>query len=827
MPKKYKKNNEWKKIFKDLTVCKEIGTGRELGVFFFFTLLFLIIIIKLINISIFQKREITQQFNRQHTKISLLKAKRGGIYVYDKSKKPINLTENITLYNIFLDPKYIGNKTKVINILTPIIYKHLCEYYGLRKVNKIQCIKNIELFSSSIEASENKNILPKEPEIAYLGSGIIEENYHQFKDMTGYNQKLNEVIAGFTKEKAEYKIKLALDNKIKKGKRKINYLAFVSNNELIQALEGLHTPYIEIKEGNYIYINPHSIAGNTNKIKDEIQKLSKILMKYGYPDIINKLPKAFKIQEYRYVKIASNVNSEIAHMINTIKEKYKNEIFRDEKKIPTSILHGLGLEENTIRYYPLGSFLSNVLGYVDKHGNAHYGIEEYFNDTLKGTDGEIEGRASSLIGNVGANEFDIKNVQHGDNIYLTIDVGIQKKIEAIAKESKERYKADSVSILVYNPFNGEVKAATNYPTFNPNNYNNAYTLKLVDPKTKYVIDDTTQVDIPVYIKTGGQTKIAKISERQNTKIKKYIPKNIYGASVFTDKNFSLAYDPGSIFKVLTVAIGLDTDEIDLYDLYDDPGKVKVGRFSIVNADKKNCKGEMPFLDALVYSCNIGMVRIAQRLNRNMFYNYVKKLGFGQKTNIEIANEVAGTVKNPSTISKVGYFNNTFGQAILVTPIQMVVALGATVNGGYYVQPTIVKGQEDPNTGKYTQHKTKIGKQVFKPQTSKNIRNALYVAMEKNPDYIKGIRLEGKHIGGKSGTSEIAYHGKYMKGAGRTNGSYIGVDNTDNPQYIILVQVRRPRSSQWSVHTAGITFKQVVKFILAYTKDTHNINKDIK
>lgn len=807
------KRNRWnttiQKYIKNIERFKEIGSGKEFFIFIFFILLFLIIIIKLISVTLIHRQETEQQLNNQHTSVSLLKAKRWWIYVLDKSENPINLTENVTLYNIFLDPKYIGEKNKVIGILTPVLYKHFCEYYGLKRIDTLQCIKNLEIFSES-------NILPEKPEIAYLGSWIIQENYHQFQDMTGYNIALAEAISWFTQDKAEYLIKKWLNDKIKTGVRELNYLGFFSNNELIKKLQEWNTTYIQIQDNNYVYINPHVMTERQER--DAIAKLSKLLMKYWYPDMVIKLEKAFKAQENRYVKIASNTNSEIAYMVWELKEKYYDDRFFIPWESSVPILHGLGLEENIIRYYPLGSFLANTIGYVDKQGNALYGIEEYFNDTLKWVDGEIEWRSSSLIGWVGANEFEIKNVQHGNNIYLTIDVGIQKKIEEIAKKGQEKYRADAVSILVYNPFNGEIKAAANYPTFNPNNYDDAYNLKVVDPDTKYIIDDETQVDIPVYVKTGNKTKLANSEERTNTNLKKYIPKNIYGASVFVDKNFSSPYEPWSIFKLLTVAIGLDTDEIDFYEMYNDPWEVKVGVYSIFNADKKNCKWEMPFLDALIYSCNIGMVRIAQKLNRNMFYNYLKKLGFWQKTGIEIADENAGSMKNASTISKVGYFNNTFGQGILVTPIQMVSALWTVINWGHYIKPTLIKAWENPNTGIITNKKTKITKQIFKPETSKNIRDALYAAMEKNPDYIKYIRMENQHLWWKSGTSEIAYRGVYRRGEGWTNGSYIGVNNTDNPQYIILVQIRRWRTTQWWVKTAGKMFREVVEFILAYTQE---------
>ncbi len=798
-----------KNIIDSLPFLKDFWYGKEFFVFVFFSFLFLILFIKLFQISILEHAVLEEQLNSQHTSKSLLKAKRGSIYVMDKWENPIKLTENITLYNIFLDPSLIGNKNRAINLLAPLLYKHFCEYYGLTKINKEQCIRNIEIFSSS-------SILPEEPKVFYYGSWISKEEFWIFENMTGYITKKHEVIQDFTQDKALYLIKKWLDERIHVGVKKLNYLGFASNKWLITTLEESNQSYITIKDQHYIYINPHSLSSHQKR--QAIQRMTNVLIKYWYPDFVQKLWKSFKAQKSRYVKIASNVNSQIAQYAEELKDNNAHEKYFIAGQGKVGILHGMGLETNTIRYYPLGSFMANTLWYVDKKGNAFYWVEEYFNDSLQWNDGKIEGRSTSLLWWVGANEFKVKDVKNGKDIYLTIDVGIQKKLEEIAKKGKERFKADSVNIIVYNPFNGQVKADVNYPTFNPNNYNDAYTLKPVHPNQKDIIDDITYIDVPIYIKTWGRTKLANLTERQDTTLAKYLPENTYGAIVFTDKTTNLAYEPWSIFKVLTTAIGLDTDEIDFYDTYAETWYVKVWPYKISNVDKKNCKWEIAFLDALTYSCNIGMIRIAQRMNRNIFYNYLQQLGIGQKTWIEIANESAGSVSNPNTISKVGYFNNTFGQGILVTPLQMVVALGTVVNWGYYIKPTLIKKTYDPNTNTENIHKTKIIKQVFKPKTSEEIRKWLYIAMEKNKGYIKYIRNPWKHTWGKSWTSQIAYKWKYQSGAGRTNGSYIGVDNTDNPQYIILVQIRRPRTSEWWSQTAGRIFKEVAAFILSYTKE---------
>jgi cell division protein FtsI/penicillin-binding protein 2 len=219
--------------------------------------------------------------------------------------------------------------------------------------------------------------------------------------------------------------------------------------------------------------------------------------------------------------------------------------------------------------------MSNILGYVDKQGDAYYGVEKYFDDALKGTDGKIKGRASSFLGSVGANDFEVIDAKDGDDVFLTIDIGIQKEVESIAKNYLEQFKADAISVMVYDPNNGQVKASVNVPTFNPNNYNDAYILKPLGVEDRRIVDDLTYVDVPVYVLSGGKYKLASIAERQDITLEKYLPTNTYGSQVFVDKNISTPFEPGSIFKAFTMAIGLDIDEVRQYDYYQDDGEVKV------------------------------------------------------------------------------------------------------------------------------------------------------------------------------------------------------------------------------------------------------------
>lgn len=741
-----------------------------------------------------------EYLNEQHVSQSLLKAKRWDVFAYDESWKPVQLTENITMYNVFVDPKFIWDKQQFIDLITPVIYDHLCNEYGMEKEDIIWCIQNVETYAV-------KDLLPKVPDFFYYGSGIISEWYATF-DWTGYNEQFTSAVANFTTGIAYSLIKSKLDQRIQIGIKKRNYIWFFSQTKFLEELKALALPYIDIQYTNYVYIVPERV---NNPLKDIIP-VQRLLQKYWYTIDQENLQKSFYAQENRYVKLISNANPTIAKQIKDLKLLYYQE--RTIDNVP--ILHGLWLEPYTLRYYPYKSFLSNIIGYVDKNNTAFYWIEQFFDDVLRWKDGKIIWRASAWIWQVWANEFQIDDVNNWDSIYLTVDMWIQKEVESIAKKRHESLKADSISILVYDPMNWQIKASVNYPSYDPNNYNDVYTLMPLGREYWYVIDNETYIDVPVYIKTWGETKLATTIERKDVTLPKYIAKNIYGPQVFVDKNIASAYEPGSIFKLFTVAIWLDTDEISLYDFYVDSWQVEIWPYTIKNADNENCQWTHSFMNALVYSCNVWMVKIVQKIWKNNFYNYLEKLWFSQLTDIELANEDDWEIESVTTLSQARFLNNAFGQWLLTTPLQIAAAYWSLVNGWYYVKPTIIAWVLDWDTAKYRENKKKVLKQIFRPETVEEVKNALFRVVEQNPDYIKYVKILWYKLWWKSWTSQISYKGKYMQWLWWTNASFVWLITVPDPKYIVVVQVRRPRSSIWWWTTAGKIFSEVAKFIVWYS-----------
>ncbi len=814
----------FKKISQRLNKSKFFGKikiTKEVKLFFFFWFLFFIILARLFYLQVVMASYYENILSSQHFSESLLKANRWHVFVLDKAGKALKLTENIDFFNVFVDPKYVNDKAKFIEVLSPIIYKHYCEINTTSKPSKIQCIKNIEKFSQT-------KILPEEPEIFYKGSGNIDgtinmqltgwwlsginqyiynrDPYYTQKSQisSGYMVQFNSAVNLFTTAKALELIKKKMDEMIVIWYRQKNYLGFFENTVFLDELKALNLPYISIESKYYVYIEPSKVSHIWNATK----AIQKILQKYWYELGFKDISNVFYAQENRYVRLISEANPNIIKLVNDLKLQYFNKI---KDWIP--LLHGLGTEKIAKRYYPYGEFLSNVLWYVWKNGIAQYGIEEYFDKALKGKDWYIVGRSTPWIGEAWSNDFTVVDVQHWDNVYLTIDPAVQKEVEKIIKAWNEEFRSDSVSALVLDPYNGKIISSANYPTFDPNNYNDIYDLQPLAPEDARLLTDLTFTDIPVFYLTGWSVKVATLTDRTNTNLRKYTSKNVVWPQAFIDKNIAFPYEPGSIFKAITIGVWVDSDEISLYDFYKDEGKVTIWPYTISNVDE-NCLWENNFLHAFIFSCNIGMVRIAQKIRKENFYNYVEKLWFWKMTNVELAWEDGWFVEDSNTVSVARFFNNSFWQWLLATPLQMAVAYAALVNGWYYVKPTIIEKVYKRDTNQFIVNQTKKEFQIFKPTTSDYLKEALFRTVN-NPVIKKFSYIVGYTIGWKSWTSQISFKGKYQKWLWRTNGSFVWIVTKDNLKYVVVVQVRRPRSNLWWDATAGKVFNQIAKFLINY------------
>ena len=350
-----------------------------------------------------------------------------------------------------------------------------------------------------------------------------------------------------------------------------------------------------------------------------------------------------------------------------------------------------------------------------------------------------------------------ENVVDGNDFYLTIDQAIQHFACEELKKSSEDYEAISGTVIVLNPKNGDILAMCNYPEFNPNTY--------------------SEVD------------------------------NI---EVYNNEATFSAYEPGSVFKAMTMAMGLDLELVTPETTYLDTGGFEVEDYTIRNSDNK-AHGEQNMVNVLDESLNTGAAWVAEKVNRERFQEYTKNFGFGQRTGIELDSEVAGDISNLEKKGRVYLATSSYGQGITATPIQLAMAFGSFANGGYLYKPRIIKKIADPH-GKVQEFEPELIRKVISERTSKQISAMLVSVIESGHASLAGV--DGYYLGGKTGTAQVAKRGGYS--SDNAIHTFVGFGPAKDPKFVVLTKFDSPKRA-WSASTAAPLFGKIAEFILDYYK----------
>ncbi len=819
---------------------------RETSLLLFFGFLFFLLLSRLFFLQIVQGKTYSDDLLDQHFTRSSLEADRWNIFVTDKSGENIKLTENVELYTVFIDPRYILDKENVIEELVPIMYEHLCEFNGLDDPTQLQCLQNLEEFT-------RRTILPKQDIVFYtedaeVGTEADEDiSLQVIENTAAYEEELALILEEYNKEFILEEIYDSLYDKIQIWVKEFNYVGqYGEKSELIEKLQELDLPYVSIVDNAFIYIEPDKVSNKSSAARTLATVFD--LFELGIDEQYIK-SRLVAPQENKYVELVSWVNITLVGRLFDIKAKYReqrNELIQKKRRLRRlrnisqdggtltakeqeefeSLLpvqdqivtdypefHGLGTSTNYKRYYPFDSFMSHVVWYLDNQGEAYYGVEEYFDQLLSWRDGKILWVATPWIGQIWSNNIEVEQPINGSDVYLTVDPIIQKELETIVKDYYRFLQADSIAVTVLDPVTGKVKSLVNYPTYNPNSYADSYELIPLTAEKKYLVEDQTYVDVPLFYLDWSDLIEAKWEARTDLALEKYHFENMLWPQVFVDKNISYPYEPGSVFKSLALAIWIDSDSFGLYDYYNDPGSVKVWTFTIANISNA-CTWNHSYLHALEYSCNVWMVRMAQKMFKYVFYSYLSKLGFWKKTWIELAYEDGGYVPDFNIVSKSGFFTNTYGIGLLATPLQVAAAYAPLVNWGWYVKPTVVEAVYSNEKKRFIDLAETKKTKVLKTTTSEDMKQAL-VSVVKNGNLKEEIYFPGLSVGWKTGTSEIIFEGVHKQWRWRTNWSFVWVTTSEDPKYIIAIQVRRPRSSERWLDTAGRLFYRIAEFLISY------------
>ncbi|MDO7905410.1 stage V sporulation protein D [Paenibacillus sp. JX-17] len=416
-------------------------------------------------------------------------------------------------------------------------------------------------------------------------------------------------------------------------------------------------------------------------------------------------------------------------------------------------LPGIVVAEDNKRYYPYGDLAAHILGFtgIDNQGLA--GVEKTYNDNLTGINGNIA-YLSDAGGRLmpGSSEKYVAP-KDGLNLELTIDKSIQSIIERELDQAMVKYQANSALSIAMNPKTGEVLGMASRPSYEPAQYQN-------------YASEVYNRNLPIW----------------------------------------MTYEPGSTFKIITLAAALEEKKVDLQnERFFDPGYIEVGGARL-RCWKKGGHGSQTFLQVVENSCNPGFVTLGQRLGKDSLFSYIKNFGFGRKTGIDMSGEASGILFKPSQVGPVELATTAFGQGVSVTPIQQVTAVSAAINGGKLYKPHIAKAWVNPDTGKVVNTvEPELVRQVISEETSKKVREALESVVAKGtgrPAFIDGYR-----VGGKTGTAQKVINGRYSTSEHIV--SFIGFAPADDPQIVVYTAVDNPKGIQFG----GVVAAPIVQNIL--------------
>jgi cell division protein FtsI/penicillin-binding protein 2 len=540
------------------------------------------------------------------------------------------------------------------------------------------------------------------------------------------------------------------------------FLVLLSRLFLLQVIN--HSKYSDLAQNQYI--DKETLITPRGKIYASDYFGSDIFVPIATNKTVYSLlvvPKNVSDAEETSRKLAPYINlsqSEIYQKINNdklyippLQNKIDKDTANDIRKLELS---GVLLIPVIERYYPEQSLASHVLGYVDAEGNGQYGIEDYYDNELKGLPKTIFATRDTI-----GRYIDIVRQEQSTatkDIYLTIDRSVQYYVETRLKKAVEELNAQSGSVVVMDPNTGAIIAMANYPTFDPNRYS----------KTKSI-------------------------------------------SLFNNLSINALYEPGSIFKPFVVAAALEEDRVEPETSGVFGKSVQIGSYTISTSTGR-AYGRETIGQILEHSDNVGMVYIGKELGEKNLDKYLNKFGFRDKTGIDLISETKSDVLDFSDWREINAATMTFGQGIALTPLQLVTAIASVANGGTLYQPyTVDKIVSDGTV--VTQTKPKSIRQTISLNTAQQLTTMLVGVVNRGFGSTAGV--QGYDIAGKTGTAQIPN----PKGRGYLEDknivSFLGYAPAKEPKFAMIVKLDSPSGLPWAESTAAPVFGDIASWLLSY------------
>jgi len=521
---------------------------------------------------------------------------------------------------------------------------------------------------------------------------------------------------------------------------------------------------LQIKNGDYY----HALAlGQQVSIEKEKGERGEIF----FGD--RKTPLATNIEKFVLYVYPSKVDKKrelsqvLSGVLNTSPESILEKLqggktFREEvgekaiSKIKKENFKGVSWQKFEKRIYPQKSLAGRVIGFVNEAGKGQYGIEGYYNKILEGKEGFIRKDKAPFGYLVSFSGGGFEPPKNGEGLILTLDFNIQYFSQNLLEEAFKEWKIDSGQIIVENPLTGEILALAEFPSFDPNKYQEVSTLR------EFISDSVQKL-----------------------------------------------FEPGSVLKALTMAAALQEKEVTPDTTYEDVGFVKLGGKPIYNYHRK-VWGEETMTEVLEKSINTGAVFCEQKLGKDRFLKYLSKFGCFKPTGIDLQGETYSANKNLRRGNERDVAVASFGQGIDITPIQLVQAYSIIANGGRLIKPHLVKAIIGPDE-QIKKVEPEIGPQIISQDTSSKLTSMLVDVVEKG--FGKRGRVKGYFIAGKTGTAQIPL----LNGRGydpeRTIQSFIGYGPAINPKFLILIKLDNPKGVGTSEYSAAPLFRKLAKYII--------------
>lgn len=545
---------------------------------------------------------------------------------------------------------------------------------------------------------------------------------------------------------------------------RLGYLMVVKSAEYAERAEDLHERERAIKAERGTIYDKNGIAIATNK---PVSTISVIHSQITDPErVIQVLSDTLGLSKDAVRKRVEKVSS-----IERIKSNVDKEI---ADSIRNYDLDGVMVDEDYKRYYPYGSLASKVIGFTGSDNQGIIGLEVAYDNYLKGIDGTILTLTTAYGVEIDNAAEDRIEPKAGNDLYISLDVNIQKYAEQAAKKIMEAKNANNVKLILMNPQNGELYAMVNVPEFDLN-----------DP---YTLTDNMLKGVDPSSLTDKQT-------------------NDLLNSMWRNECISDTYEPGSAFKIVTATAALEEKVVKLTDTFFCPG-YKIVEDRRIRCHKVGGHGSETFVEGIKNSCNPVFMEIGARVGVTNMYKYFGKLGLFNKTGVDLPGEARSIMHKPENVGAVELATISFGQSFQITPLQLLVAASAVVNGGNIVTPHFGVQVKNPegNTVKTFKYEGATG--VVSKETSETMKTLLEAVVSEGTG--KRAYLPGFKIGGKTATSE-----KLPRSSNKYISSFVGFAPADNPQVIAVVLIDEPTGIYYGGTIAAPVVAEVFDNVLPY------------